>query len=99
MLKKNNNNVSNSNTKNGGRYKLINKDKQYQENLRIVGNNLREIRQSKNISQTQLAEPTGYTKGAISQFESGIRELGLGAILEIAKQLDTTPEELLKGVK
>lgn len=78
---------------------MINKDQTYKENLRIVGNNIREKRQEKDMSQTQLADKTGYTKGGISQFELGIRELGLGVLIELSKQLDTTVEELLKGVK
>lgn len=78
---------------------MINKDELYQENLRIVGNNIREKRQSMDMSQTQLADKTGYSKGGISQFESGIRELGLGVLIELSRQLDTSVEELLKGVK
>jgi len=78
---------------------LIKKDKLYKENLRIVGNNIREIRQSKHLSQTQLANSTGYSKGGISQFESGIRELGLGVLIELSRQLNIPVEELLKGVK
>lgn len=78
---------------------MINKDELYKENLRIVGNNIKDIRKSKNLSQTQLAEQTGYSKGGISQFESGIRELGLGVLIELSKKLDTPVEELLKGVK
>lgn len=75
------------------------RDNLYKENLKIVGDNIRRVRQKNNMSQRDLAKKINVTNGNVSQFETGIRELGIMKILEISKYLNTTVDELTKGTK
>lgn len=46
---------------------------------------LRELRQEKGLSQTQLAKECGLTNGAIAFWELGQREPKLGAVIALAQ--------------
>jgi transcriptional regulator with XRE-family HTH domain len=48
---------------------------------------LRELRDRAGLTQKQLAERSGLSQNAVSQWESGIREPSWGAILALADAL------------
>ena len=62
-----------------------------------VGENIKKMREKRNIKQSELAERTGVTQAMICQMERGTRNPSLQLGLEIAKVLDCTVDELLNG--
>lgn len=56
---------------------------------------LRKLREEKNISQSQLAEDLGVTKGTISVWERAIRKPDFDKMEKIAAYFDTTIQFLL----
>lgn len=61
-----------------------------EELLIAIGNNIRIIREEKNISQAELAARCNYEKSNMSRIESGKTNLTIGTLLNIAESLDTT---------
>ena len=59
-----------------------------------VGNNLKEARRYKGLTQKQVADVLHMTQQQYSRFENGIFELNYQQIYDICKLLDTTPNEL-----
>lgn len=57
--------------------------------------NIEKLRKTKGISQVQLAQQTGITQGAISQFELNIRMPSIQTAQALAKALGCTIDELL----
>ncbi|WP_338868483.1 helix-turn-helix transcriptional regulator [Spirosoma sp. SC4-14] len=53
-----------------------------------VGQLIREARQKKGLSQLELAELLGITKGAVSGYETGKQNLTVGTLHKIALALD-----------
>ena len=60
-----------------------------------IGENIKKLREKKNIKQAELAEKTGVTQGMICQIERGTKNPSLQVGVDIAKVLDCTVEELL----
>lgn len=61
-----------------------------------TGEIIKRIRESKNITQQELAEAVGYkTASAINKIELGLRDVNQSKIVELAKALGTTPEVLI----
>lgn len=48
-------------------------------------NNLKLLRQEKDIGQVELAKKLGVSKGIISLWENGLREPSMSSLIEIAK--------------
>ena len=61
-----------------------------------LGENIRERRIAKNLTQDDLAGMVGVTKMAICNYEEGKRIPALYDALRIAKALGTTVEKLTK---
>jgi transcriptional regulator with XRE-family HTH domain len=61
--------------------------------------NLRRARQEKGISQEELGFRCELHRTEISLLERGGREPRLGTIAKLAGALDTTPEQLCKGIR
>lgn len=61
-----------------------------------VGNNLKEARKYKGLTQKQVADVLHMTQQQYSRFENGVFELNYGQILDLCKLLDTTPNELFE---
>lgn len=58
--------------------------------------NIKERRKALGMTQTELAEKTGYTnKSSIASIEAGKVDLPQSKILEFAKALDCTPAHLM----
>lgn len=62
---------------------------------RIVGDRIKESREQLKLSMTQLAEKTGLTVSAISQFESGDRVPQLDSLDKLAKALEVSVDYLM----
>ncbi|MDY0210938.1 MAG: helix-turn-helix transcriptional regulator [Acholeplasma sp.] len=58
--------------------------------------NLKEIRKTKQISQTELAKKLGISSQAVQQFENGNRTPSLERAVEIAQALEVTLDELIE---
>lgn len=63
---------------------------------RIVGNNLKEARKIKGLTQKQVADVFNMTQQQYSRFENGIFELSYKQIVELCNYLDITPNELFE---
>lgn len=62
-----------------------------------IGNRIKEIRESKEISQRELAKKIKVKQSTISNYEKGVREPSLENIILIAKELDVSLDYLLTG--
>lgn len=61
----------------------------------FLGHNIRILRESHNMSQSELADAIGKTRSAISQFENEANEPSTETIRSIAKALDVSVSELI----
>jgi transcriptional regulator with XRE-family HTH domain len=62
---------------------------------RAIGRNLRQLRAARGLSQEELAEQLGCSRGYISELELGKRNLSLRSLERLATDLDTSPLTLL----
>ena len=60
-----------------------------------LADNIRHYREKKNITQKEVAEAVGITQQALSLFELGVKVPGIITAVDIAKNLDTTVEQLV----
>ncbi len=60
-----------------------------------MGRKIREYRESKNLTQLQVANAAGVSVGAVSQWENGRCSPNAIALLRIAKLFECSPEELV----
>lgn len=66
--------------------------------LTALGQNVREARETKQLTQEKLAEFAGLDPTYISGIERGLRNPGIKNVARIAKALGFTTAELCKGV-
>ncbi|MDS1030539.1 helix-turn-helix transcriptional regulator [Bacillota bacterium LX-D] len=64
--------------------------------LELVGKRIRDIRKTKNLSQEQLGEKSGFHFSYIGGLERGERNISLVNLAKIAKALEVSIHELLK---
>ena len=64
--------------------------------LRFLGNNIRQIRIDKNITQQQLAADCNFEKSNMSRIEAGGSNLTIYTLFKIAEALDVKLVDLLK---
>jgi len=64
-----------------------------------IGQHIRKIRQSKDLSQENMADELGISKGAYSKMERGITDIPLSRLLSIAKVLEVEVSEFFKTGK
>ena len=64
------------------------------EMSQIVGNNIKQARKYKKLTQTEMAKLLNMTQQQYSRFENGVFELNYNQIIQICKLLDTTPNEI-----
>lgn len=60
----------------------------------IVGDNLRQARKAKGLTQTQLASEMHKYQSDYSEYENGLVELDYEKIIFLCKRLDITPNDL-----
>lgn len=58
------------------------------ENRRLIGRRIREIRESKNLTQGQLAEIAGMSRSTISKIEAGNWNFGVDMLTLFSIHLD-----------
>lgn len=63
--------------------------------MRDVGNNLRIVRQMRNMTQEQLAEQIGVTQVQIARIESGAVNPTLFTFMSIIKGLNVSADKVL----
>lgn len=56
---------------------------------------LKELREEKNLSQTELAKLTGLSQSAITKWENKLREPSMEGIIILAKFFDVSADYLL----
>ena len=69
----------------------------YNNDLKIykkIGQRIRKVRQSKGLSQLDLALSLGKTQAYISKIEKGERRIPLELLIELSKVLEVPVEEL-----
>jgi transcriptional regulator with XRE-family HTH domain len=71
------------------------KRKDSQELRKVFSANLRNLRQSREISQERLAELAGLHRTYVSSVERSERNISIDNIARLAKALDVSPEKLL----
>ena len=64
---------------------------------KIIGNNIKKIRNKEKISQERLAELIGKSAHFISLLERGESGLSVGTLLDICKALDTDTNSIFAG--
>jgi transcriptional regulator with XRE-family HTH domain len=57
----------------------------------LTGNRIKELRESRGITQNELGRLIGHTDVYISQIETGKRRIGLDLLEKIARTLDVSP--------
>ena len=63
---------------------------------KIVGNNIKEARKLKGLTQSQVAQIFRMTQQQYSRFENGLFELNYEQIIKICEILDLTPNEIFE---
>ena len=66
------------------------------EVAKIVGNNLKEARKIKGLTQKQVADVFHMTQQQYSRFENGVFELSYKQIVDLCDYLNITPNELFE---
>lgn len=62
-----------------------------------IAENLKKIRESRNLSQAELAVKSGVSQTLITHIENGLKIPSLATCFSIAEVLGTTVDELCKG--
>lgn len=63
---------------------------------KIIGNNIKQARKIKGLTQQQVASIFNMTQQQYSRFENGIFELNYSQIVRICRLLEITPNELFE---
>ena len=66
------------------------------EDARVFGRHLRALRESRGLTQGQLAERCGASRPQIANLEAGNNAPTLGTLLRLAKALECEPSRLLQ---
>lgn len=66
---------------------------------RLVGENVRRIRQDRGLTQEQFAESSGFSQQYLSGLERGRRNPTVLTLFELATALNATPIDLLRAVE
>ena len=66
--------------------------------LAALGRNVRQRRETRELTQEKLAEKAGLDPTYISGIERGLRNPGIKNVARLAKALGLSTAELLKGV-
>ena len=66
---------------------------------KIVGDNVRALRISRGLSQTQLADRIGITFQQVQKYEKGANRIAAGRLYRIAKLFEVSLESLYNGLE
>jgi transcriptional regulator with XRE-family HTH domain len=67
--------------------------------LEKFGNQVRNLRKARGLSQEKLAELAGLHRNYIGGIERGERNVALLNIIRLAKALEVSPSQLLEGIE
>lgn len=62
---------------------------------RLVGDNVKRLRQAKGLTQEQFAERSGFSQQYISDLERGRRNPTVVSLFELAQALGARPQDLV----
>ena len=62
-----------------------------------IGENIKKLRESHGLTQSQLGDIAGVSDKAVSTWESGLREPRMGAVEKIAQHFGLSKSDLLFG--
>jgi len=65
---------------------------------KTIGGRLRQLRQWRGLSQTQLGEAIGVTFQQMQKYESGLNRIAASTLVGLCNELKVTPMELLGGL-
>lgn len=65
-------------------------------NKKIIGNNLKKLRLSKNYSQEQMAELLNTSQSVVSEFENGITLIQTAFLYDICNKFNTSVDDIVK---
>jgi transcriptional regulator with XRE-family HTH domain len=65
----------------------------------LLGNNVKKCRETRKMSQEDLAEKSGLHRTYISGIERGVRNPTITVVLQLAEALDVAPSILLEKAK
>jgi transcriptional regulator with XRE-family HTH domain len=63
-----------------------------------VGARLKQLRQTQNLSQEQVAWEAAVAQGSISNYETGRNDIPLSVLVAICRALNTSPIEVLSSI-
>jgi len=66
---------------------------------KLVGRNVKRIRQEKGLTQEQLAEISGFSRQYLSGLEQGRRNPTIVSLYELATELGVSHMELLRSAE
>ncbi len=64
------------------------------EIAKAIGNNLKQARKDKGLTQKEVANKFNMTQQQYSRFENGVFELNYSQILDLCELYDITPSDL-----
>jgi transcriptional regulator with XRE-family HTH domain len=70
-----------------------------QPELAFLARRIKQLREAKRISQEKLAAEAGLSRNGMGLIEQGKRWPRLATLLRIADALNTTVEDVLKGIQ
>lgn len=62
-----------------------------------IGENLRQLRAEKNISQNEVAEKLGLSQGYFSKIENNTKRLSVEQVFELSQILDCSTDAIIIG--
>ncbi len=65
---------------------------------RVLAQNIRAYRKQAGLTQERLAEQADLHPVFISMLERGVKTVSLDALVRVAKALNVSPVDLLKGI-
>lgn len=65
--------------------------------MHVDGSKMRALRESKFLTQAELAELSGATESTINRIENGLQQPRISTIRKIAAALGVEPGELVEG--
>ena len=65
------------------------------DTLKIFGMNIRQIRKKLRMTQTEFADKLNVSRGALSFYENGERDMGLYTFYMICKEFQINPSDIL----
>jgi transcriptional regulator with XRE-family HTH domain len=66
--------------------------------LKSIGERVAKLRRERGLTQEQLAEEAGVSRNHIADIELGARNTGIWSFMLLARALDTTASDLLRGL-